>query len=130
MSASAVCRARVGWSDTDAGGHHHHASITRFVEEAEAQLYRTVGDPDLMALVPRVEYHAEFVGRLYYQDEVEVTLRVAKIGRTSLTYEFEVRRVDDGSVAARGGYVVVHIDEDTRRSAPWPDDLRAALSGG
>jgi acyl-CoA thioester hydrolase len=92
MSASAVCRARVGWSDTDAGGHHHHASITRFVEEAEAQLYRAIGDPGLMGLVPRVEYHAEFLGRLYYQDEIEVTLTVAKIGRTSLTYEFEVRR--------------------------------------
>jgi acyl-CoA thioester hydrolase len=129
MTASAVRRVTVGWSDTDAGGHHHHASITRFVEEAEAQLYRSVGVPQLMALVPRVEYHAEFLGRLFYQDEVEVTLTVAAVGRTSLTYSFEVRRVDDGSLASRGGYVVVHIDETTRRSAPWPDDLRKALGG-
>jgi YbgC/YbaW family acyl-CoA thioester hydrolase len=120
-------RTRVAWSDTDAGGHHHHTSVARFVEAAEADLYRQISASQLMGRVPRVEYHAEFSARLYYQDEVDVTLRVVAVGRTSLTYAFEVRRVDNGVVAARGGMVVVHIDLDTGKSMPWPDDLRAAL---
>lgn len=117
----------VGWNDTDAGGHHHHTSVARFVEAAEAALYRRIGEPQLMALVPRVEYHAEYLGRLYYQDAVDVTLRVAELGRTSLTYEFQVKRADDGTPAARGGFVVVHIAGLGEKSAPWPDHLRAAL---
>jgi len=118
---------RVEWSDTDAAGHHHHASVARFVEAAEAEVYRRIGEPQLMKIVPRVEYHAEYLGRLYYQDPVDVTLRVVAVGRTSLTYAFEVRRADDGALAARGGYVVVHIDEVTGKSDPWSDELRKSL---
>ena len=125
--AEITIQERVGWNDTDAGGHHHHTSVARFVEAAEAALDRRIGEPGLMALVPRVEYHAEYLGRLYYQDAVDVTLRVAELGRTSLTYEFEVKRADDGTPAARGGFVVVHIADLGEKGAPWPDHLRAAL---
>lgn len=128
MSGAEVSiRLRVEWSDTDAAGHHHHASITRWVEAAEAELYRRLGDPSLMRYVPRVEYHAEFLGRLYYQDELDVSLRVEAVGRTSLTYTFDIRRGRDGSLAARGGFVVVHIDEANGTGDPWPDHLRVAL---
>jgi len=127
VSAEITTQVRIGWTDTDAAGHHHHASVVRLVEAAEADLYRRIGDPQLMTIVPRVEYHAEFLTRLYYQDLVEVMLRVAAIGRTSLEYAFEVRRVDDGAVASRGGFTVVHIDEATGKSEPWPDHLRKAL---
>lgn len=119
---------RVEWADTDAAGHHHHASVTRWVEATEAALYRSIGHPQLMAQVPRVAYEAEYLDRLYYQDSVDVTLQVTKVGRTSLTYGFEVRRTDDSAVAARGTYTVVHIDDPHGRSAPWPDDLRGLLS--
>lgn len=122
-------RLHVEWSDTDAAGHHHHASVTRWVEAAEAALYQRIGHPRLMALIPRVEYHAEFLGRLYYQDLLEVRLRVEAIGQTSLTYTFEVRRAGDDTLAARGGFVVVHIDEATGKGSPWPDGLRLALLG-
>ena len=120
---------RVEWVDTDAAGHHHHASVARWVEAAEADLYRAIGQPQLMTLVPRVAYQAEYLDRLFYQDAIAVTLRVSKIGRTSLTYDFEVRRVADDTLAARGTYTVVHIGELQGRGAPWPDDLREAFSG-
>jgi acyl-CoA thioester hydrolase len=120
----------VEWVDTDAAGHHHHASVARFVEAAEQALYRSLGEPQLMKYVPRVAYRAEYLSRLFYQDEIVVRLRVAKLGTTSLTYEFDIHRVGDGTLAARGSYTVVHIGELQGRSAPWPDDLRARLGGG
>lgn len=130
MSAEVTTQVRIGWTDTDAAGHHHHGSVVRLVEAAEAELYRRIGEPQLMVIVPRVEYHAEYLARLYYQDLVEVTLRVATVGRTSLTYTFEVRRADDGAVASRGGFTVVRVDEVSGRSDPWPDDLRKVLESG
>lgn len=126
--ATVTVTVHVEWADTDAAGHHHHASVTRWVEAAEAELYRSIGNPQLMTLVPRVAYQAEYLDRLFYQDAVHVTLRVTAIGRTSLTYSFEVRRATDEALAARGSYTVVHIGELRGRGAPWPDDLRAALS--
>lgn len=120
-------RMYVEWSDTDAAGHHHHASITRFVEAAEQALYRSIDHPQLMTFVPRVAYQAEYLDRLFYQDAVDVTVRVAKVGRTSLSYDFEVRRASDDVLAARGSYTVVHIGELQGRGAPWPADLRAQL---
>jgi acyl-CoA thioester hydrolase len=119
----------VEWSDTDAAGHHHHASVARWVEAAEAALYRTIGYPQLMTLVPRVAYQAEYLDRLFYQDSVDVTLTVSNVGRSSLTYTFEVRRSDDDTLAARGSYTVVHIGELQGRGAPWPDDIRSLLNG-
>ncbi len=121
-------QAHVEWMDTDAAGHHHHASVARWVEAAEAHLYRTIGHPQLMTLVPRVAYQAEYLDRLFYQDAITVILRVTAVGRTSLTYGFEVRRAADDVVAARGTYTVVHVGEPQGRGAPWPDDMRASLT--
>ena len=116
------------WADTDAAGHHHHASVARWVEAAEAALYRAIGRPQLMTLVPRVAYQAEYLDRLFYQDAVEVTLTVRMLGRTSMTYDFEIRRIADDVLAARGSYTVVHIGTLQGKSAPWPDDLRKLLA--
>ena len=33
------------WDETDAAGHHHYASVFRWVEELEAKLYRDLGLP-------------------------------------------------------------------------------------
>ena len=127
--ASVTVTMHVEWADTDAAGHHHHASVTRWVEAAEAQLYRSIGNPQLMTVVPRVAYQAEYLDRLFYQDAVAVTLRVRNVGRTSMTYAFEVRRAADDVLAARGSYTVVHIGELQGRGVPWPDELRRAFAG-
>jgi acyl-CoA thioester hydrolase len=129
VSAVATITVHVEWADTDAAGHHHHASVTRWVEAAEATLYRSIGHPQLMTLVPRVAYQAEYLDRLYYQDAVKVTLTVSSVGRTSLTYAFDVRRIEDDVVAARGSYTVVHIGELQGRGSPWPPELRKQLEG-
>jgi len=126
--SSSTITLTVEWADTDAAGHHHHASVARWVEAAEAALYRAIGHPQLMTLVPRVAYQAEYLDRLFYQDAVEVTLTVRMLGRTSMTYDFEIRRIADDVLAARGSYTVVHIGTLQGKSAPWPDDLRKLLA--
>jgi len=128
--AGATITLRVEWADTDAAGHHHHSNLIRWVESAESALYRAIGHPQLMARVPRVAYAADYVDRLFHQDEIEVSLVVERLGRSSLTYRFEARRTGDGSVAARGTYTVVYVAEDGGRGTPWPDDLRALLWPG
>ena len=123
---SGTCRRRVEWVDTDASGIYHNTAVARFAEAAEAELMRGVG-LDFAPTAPRVRYEVEFLSPLRFGDEAVTTVRVAEIGRTSMTFDLEVRRGDD-VLAARGRYVVVHVDGfEGGGPSPWPDAWRAAL---
>jgi acyl-CoA thioester hydrolase len=117
----------VEWPDTDAAGHYHHSSVIRWVEAAEAALHSQLGLDELFGSVPRVRYEVDYLTRLWFRDLVQVTLEVAEVGRTSLTYAFAVRR--DGEVAARGRMVCVNADPKGTGATAWPDDVRARLLG-
>ena len=66
----------------------------------------------------------EFRSPLRFEDVVDVTLTVAKLGRSSITYLIEVRKDDD--VAASGRMVAVFIDRKMKRA--WPDQIRRVLA--
>src|SRR5918992_2691489 len=102
-----VCERKVEWYDTDAAGHHHHSAILRWVEAAEAELFRRHGLEGLFGRIPRVRYEADYRARLVFGQPVRIGLRVAELGRTSLHYEFEVLTAD-GTIAAKGLSVVVY----------------------
>jgi YbgC/YbaW family acyl-CoA thioester hydrolase len=121
-----VCR-RVEWQDTDAAGHYHHSTVIRWVESAETVLHERLGLTELMAILPRVRYEVDYLARLYYRDEVEVAVGVSGIGETSARFAFEVTRVADDLLAARGQFVVVHIERASAGKVPWPAPVRTAL---
>ena len=124
--ASVVVQRRIDWSDTDASGHYHNATVWRLVEAAEALLHDRLGiRTQTFGRTPRVRTTAEHRAPLYFYDLVDVQLTVAAVGRASLTYRFEVRRGD--LVAASGDLVCVLVDRGGGSSTPWPDDWRAAL---
>lgn len=115
----------VEWSDTDASGHYHHSTVIRWVEAAEQSLYERLG-VTLFGTTPRVRYEVDYLSRLWLGDRVDVELTLTSVGRTSLRYEFVVRRGE--GVAARGVMVCVNSDPDVGTAAPWPDDVRAVLA--
>jgi acyl-CoA thioester hydrolase len=84
--ARAVYRGRVEWMDTDAAGHHHHSSITRFVEAAEATLMRERGVTGYFGASPRVHFEVDFSARLWFGQEVTATLVLERCGTSSLTF--------------------------------------------
>jgi acyl-CoA thioester hydrolase len=126
--ASVVVHREVEWCDTDASGHHHHGAVIRWVEAAEAELLRRCGVGDLFGRIPRVHYEVDYRSRLWFGQQVQIELAVARLGRKSLRYEFVVRAGD--VVAATGNMVVAMAAPDSPRAVAWPDDVRAALLGG
>jgi acyl-CoA thioester hydrolase len=126
MSVEHVERLRVAWVDTDAGGRIHFSNAFRWAELAEVGLVRSVLSVQEWADFPRKHVHAEFLKVLRFDDEIEVRLRVDRLGRTSITYAWTI--VKDGELYVLGGHTVVHVDADGRPS-PIPDRIRAALSG-
>jgi acyl-CoA thioester hydrolase len=73
---------------------------------------------------PRRRVEAEYHRVLRFEDEVDVRIRAAGVGRTSITWAWEIVR--DGELCVEGRHVVVHVDREGR-STPVPDTLRRAL---
>jgi acyl-CoA thioester hydrolase len=117
----------VEWPDTDASGHYHHSTVVRWAEAAEAELLEQLGVPNLFGVIPRVRYEVDYTARLWFRDRVAVQLWIAEVGRTSVRYEFAVRRGDE--VAATGSMTAVNIDLGAGRPSAWPVDVRAVLTG-
>lgn len=124
-SVSVSCR--VEWVDTDASGHYHHGTVIRWVEAAEAEMFRQIGRIDLYGNNPRVRYEVDYRSRVWFGDEVELRLTVDRVGRSSLTMHFVALAA--GVEVASGHVVEVNAAGEDGRAAPWPEDLRALLEG-
>ena len=124
--AAVLVQRRVEWPDTDAAGHYHHSTVVRWVEAAEAVLYERLGLSELFGRIPRVRYEVEYAARLWFGDVVDIVLGVGELGRTSITYAFEVRR--DDQVVASGRMVAVSSDPADGGTEPWSDEVRKAFT--
>ena len=120
-----VERDRVAWVDTDAGGRIHFTAAFRWAEKAETGLARKLGLLDRWGSYPRRRVEAEFLKVLVFEDEIEVRIRVERVGRTSITYAWEIAK--DGEPYVVGGHTVVFVDGEGRPE-PLTDEIRAALS--
>jgi len=120
-----VERARVAWVDTDAGGRIHFTAAFRWAETAETELMRRLGvlGPE-WGDFPRRKVEAEYLNVLRFDDEIEIKLRVEKVGRTSVTYTWTIAK--HGEAYIKGRHTVVHVDGEGRPK-PLSDPLRAAL---
>lgn len=135
--ARSVHRARVEWSDTDAGGHHHNTAVARYAEAAEAELMRRTGLAEYFGTAPRVRYEADFTAPLWFGQEVTAIVVLEQIGSSSMTFRFEVwAEAYEGrerELAASGRYVTVHVPRGTpgtRRATPWPAEWVKMLRNG
>lgn len=118
MAATVRIERRLAWPDTDAAGVWHHSTLWRWVEEAEAELHRELGiTQHTFGHTPRRHLEAEFLLPLRFDDLVEVELTVAKVGRSSVTYDTTVTH--GGELAARASMTAVLVLDDV--ATPWPD---------
>ena len=121
-----VARSRVAWIDTDAAGRIHFTAAFRWAEAAETALLRSLGLLVEWADYPRRAVEAEYLAVLRFEDEFELELSAERVGTSSITYGWVVRR--DGDVCIRGRHTVVHVDADGR-PAPLSAQARRALGG-
>lgn len=121
---------RLAWNETDAAGHNHFSAAARWLEETEHDLYRSLGlNLDFIDRVPRVSLRLDYYRRLYFGEELRIDVGVARVGTSSCTFAFGVSNAD-GEEAITGEYVVVHVSATDGGSAPWPEDVRQALTRG
>lgn len=129
----------VEWVDTDASGHQHNSAILRWVEAAEAELFRRLQLPDYFPSAPRVQQVVNYKAKLWFGQRVTATVKINALGRTSLTMGFEVRgestgapdgaTPDSGTVAAFGTVITAYVPAGAAAAQPWPEHFVRALRG-
>lgn len=125
-------RRRVTFPETDATGIVHFSNFFRYVEEAEAAMWRAAG----LSLVsdgtvwwPRVHASFDYKRPLRFEDEVDVHLRVA--GKTGKALQYAVEMWKAGEFIGSGELAVVcavRLVNGTLKAAHMPADVAAAFA--
>ena len=125
-----LSRITTRWGDNDIYGHvnnvvyyaYFDTVVNRYLIEAGAL---DIHHGEVIGLV--VETQCHYFSPLAFPGDIEAGLRVAHRGRSSVRYE--VGLFADGAevAAARGHFVHVYVDRQTRRPTALPAALTAAL---
>jgi acyl-CoA thioester hydrolase len=117
------------WADNDAYGHVNNTVFYQWFDSAvnawmveQGMLDVETGDP--IALV--VETRCSYFTPLQFPQDVEVGLRAAELGRSSIRYRIGIFGKNDNA-AAHGEFVHVVVDRQSRRPVEIPSDWRAKL---
>jgi len=123
-------RTRVGFSDTDAQGVVYYGRYNPYFDLARVEYHRSLGllhrqnGWDFVMRANDVEYLAP----ARFDDELDIEVRVSRIGRTSVTFEFAAHKVPERTLMVTAHQTLVYIDLGERRAASVPDDYRSAIA--
>jgi acyl-CoA thioester hydrolase len=121
-------RTRVGFSDTDAQGIVYYGRYLPYFDLARVEYHRNL---DVMRIegfdfVMRAT-STEYLAPARFDDLIEIYCRVARIGRTSATYEFAAYKADEDLLMVRAEQTLVLVDLEERRAQPIPDWWRTRI---
>lgn len=118
---------RIRFIDTDASGRIHYTAMFRYFESAEMEFMRMLGikyDHSEYAF-PRVHVECDFMLSIVSDDLIEIELRLAKLGRSSIRFEF--RALKDGDLAAQGAVVIACMGRKNQKAVRIPEEVRSKL---
>ena len=122
--------ARADW--TDRNEHVNIRYFTAIFDDAGDVFYPTVGlgDADHRAResgTMDLEHHIHFVREVRPGERLAVYMRIVGVGAKRFHYVMCLVNESTGNVASIVECVNTFVDLSRRKSAPWPEDVRAAL---
>jgi acyl-CoA thioester hydrolase len=117
------------FGDTDGLRHINNIALVEWFEVSRNPIFR-IFTPDLdlsydkwKLILVRTEF--DYIGQMYYGEDVEIKSYITKIGNTSFTIGHEAWQ--DEELKARGKAIIVHYDFIEEKSKPIPDSIRKTL---
>ena len=119
---------RVRWAEVDMQKIVFNGHYLTYIDTAIAEYWREIGLPYPHGYVDRYgsdiylrKATVEYLGSAGYDDVLTVCCRVARLGRSSMTFQFEIYRESDLLITAE----LIYVNADAqRKAAPLPDDVR------
>jgi len=126
------------WHDNDSYGHLNNAVYYAYFDTVVSRYLHahaglTPAHPVIGGVIGLVvESGCTYFAPMAFPEPVDIGLRVARIGTTSVRYELAAFRVDEScadasSACAQGHFVHVYVDAASQRPIALPPDLRQAL---
>ncbi|MEI6720018.1 MAG: thioesterase family protein [Betaproteobacteria bacterium] len=131
-------RLRVRWSEVDMQKIVFNGNYLNYIDVAIAEYWRAIGLPYPHGYVDRYandvylrKASVDYLGSARYDDMLDVLVRVAKLGRTSMTFLFEIWRAEP-DVSAKplitAELIYVNADPHTMTPAPLPAAVRELIA--
>ncbi len=119
------------WADNDAFGHINNVQYYAFFDTAVTRWlvergFLHVTEGEVICFV--AETGCRYFRPLAFPERVEVGMRVARLGTSSIRYELAVFG-QGNDAAAQGHFTHVTVSRATGRPVPMPQALREAAAG-
>ena len=103
-------------------GHVNHAVYFTYMEQARLAWYHTLGGAEAFPGVSTIVVHAEcdYRAPAFVHEEIDITVTLAQIGRTSITAAYAIRNAATGALLAEGKTVSVTVDPVAHKPVPVP----------
>jgi len=120
------------WHDNDLYGHVNNVVYYSYFDSAvNAYLIERGGldihNGEVVGFV--VSSSCDYFASIAFPDQIEVGLRVGRLGNSSVQYELAIFKRGEDEASAAGRFVHVFVERATNRPTPIPARLRAALEG-
>jgi len=136
--ADFVCapRLRVRWAEVDMQKIVFNGHYLTYIDTAIAEYWRAIGLPYPEGYVERYgndvylrKATVEYLGSARYDELLGVCCRVGRLGRTSMSFLFEIYREEPASAEplVTAELVYVNADPSTMKPAPLPEELRGRI---
>ncbi len=122
---------RVRWAEVDRQGVVFNGHYLTYFDVGITEYWRAIGLPypegiadtesDLFVAKAVVNFHAP----IEYDDVLEVGVRVAHMGNSSITFAIQIER--EGQCVTTGELVYVTTDVVSQRSCPIPSKVRQGI---
>jgi len=121
---------RIIFGDTDQMGVVYYANYLRFFEGARAAYWRSLGRSykDLEAAqiaLPVIEAHVNYKRPAFYEDLLEVEIKITEVRAASLRFEYAIQRGDE---LVADGYTRHAVIGPNGRPRALPQDMRAMIT--
>ena len=122
---------RVRWAEVDMQKIVFNGHYLTYIDTAVAEYWREIGLAYPAGYVERYgtdiylrKATLEYLGSARYDELLTVCCRVAKLGRSSMTFLFEIYRDTEVLISAE----LVYVNADSSmKAAPLPEDLRGRV---
>ncbi|MGY4178095.1 acyl-CoA thioester hydrolase [Bradyrhizobium sp. USDA 4518] len=125
---------RVRYSEVDAQAVVFNAHYLTYFDTAITEYFRALGY-DYLGEVARtgIDFHTvksvvEYKAPIRFDEDIEVCVRVAKVGRSSINLALAIFAKGSDDLRATGEIIWVATDQKTHQSVAVTEDLRALIA--